>query len=422
VRSLLIALLLTSAVVAEEEETATPAVAEPSCVTHCHGKEAEAYRLDIHRDSLACIDCHGGDPTAQRDKLRSHDPAKGFVGTPARRTIPELCGGCHSDPVRMAFRDIATDQLAHYRVSKHGRAVLDRGDDRAAVCSDCHGAHGIRPRSDPNALTAAENLPAMCGSCHSDPELMAAFGLPSDTVSIFLTSIHGRTLEAGETRGSPTCIDCHGKHGATAPRFGSVVQVCSHCHANTGREYERGAHHRSEEMRCDSCHEEEGQEFRRYACTACHGVHGIQAPGEEIYTGEGPGSCFHCHREPDAAHALVETIIGKRDDLLTVMRETRDSVEAAKRRGLFLDHEEIYLRESNRALIALGPLSHSLESDRISAHLEQGMRRQDRTRDKIEKQQVVLRDRRLVLLVAAFLFLLLAALLLIKLRALRRLS
>jgi predicted CXXCH cytochrome family protein len=300
--------------------------------------------------------------------------------------------------------------------------VLERGDERAAVCSDCHGAHGIRSRSDPNALTSDENLPGMCGRCHSDAELMAQYGLPSDTVSIFLSSVHGRTLTEGETRGSPTCTDCHGKHGAAAPRFGSVVRVCSHCHANTGQDYEQSAHHHSEEMRCDACHEEEGQEFRRYACTACHGVHGIQTPGEELYLGEGPGSCRHCHREAGDATALIEEITGGRQRLLDVMRETRDAVENAKLRGLFLDHEGIYLRESYRALIELGPLSHSLHKDRIVEHFEQGVRRQDRTREKILKQRVVLRDRKLVLFVASFLFLLLAALLLIKLKALRRLS
>ena len=382
-RTLVAILLFASAALAADE---------PSCVTHCHGKEAEAYRLDVHRGVLGCIDCHGGDASAHRDKDRSHDPAKGFVGRPARTAIPELCGGCHADPARMAFREVPIDQLAHYRVSKHGRAVLERGDERAAVCSDCHGAHGIRPRSDPNALTSDQNLPEMCASCHADAELMSQYGLPSDTVSIFPSSVRPWTL------------------------------VCSHCHANTGREYERGAHHRAETMRCDACHEEEGQEFRRYSCTACHGVHGIQTPGDELYVGEGPGSCFHCHREPDAAHTLVESITGGRDRLLEIMRETRDAVEDAKRRGLFLDHEDLYLRESKRALIALGPLSHSLESDRIAGHLEQGVHRQDRTREKIVKKRVVLRDRRLVLFAASFLFLLLAALLFIKLKALRRLS
>ena len=36
--------------------------------------------MDVHRAALRCVDCHGGDPAAMRDKEKAHDPAKGYRG------------------------------------------------------------------------------------------------------------------------------------------------------------------------------------------------------------------------------------------------------------------------------------------------------------------------------------------------------
>lgn len=415
-RSLAAVLVLALAAVAQE-----PA-AEPSCVTHCHGEQKTAHAASVHALALACVDCHGGNPAAQRDKEKSHDPASGYRGRIARAKVPELCARCHSDPLRMNPFALPTDQLAHYRASNHGQALFERGDTNVAVCIDCHGTHEILAAHDPRAATAPANLPDTCGHCHSDGEKMKAYGLPADSVGRFLKSVHGQALVAGR-RGAPSCAGCHGSHGAAPPGVREVVQVCGQCHVNTQEHYRRSPHFGSGDMQCRACHEnEEGSGYRGAGCTACHATHETQAPGDWMYQGSGVGQCGHCHREPDASREIAAAISAGRQRLEDAMAETRAAIRRAKRRGLFIDQEEIYLRESKRALVSLQPLAHSLDRALIDKALLDGLKRHDRAREVIAKQATRLRDRRILVGALTAILLLLTGLLAAKLRAVRRLS
>jgi len=415
VRSLAFVLALALAAFAQDPASGS------SCVTHCHGEQKTAHAASVHASALACVDCHGGNPAAHRDKEKSHDPAARYVGVPARREIPELCGACHSDPLRMHVFALPTDQLAHYRTSSHGKALFERGDTKVAVCIDCHGTHAILGAADPAAATAPANLPDTCGRCHADPERMEPYGLPSDSVARFLKSVHGRALRQ-ERRGAPSCADCHGSHGTAPPGVGGVVQVCGHCHVNTQENYRRSPHFGSEEMQCSACHEEKGAGYRGAGCTACHSTHEIVATGDWMYEGDEVGQCGHCHREADASRELAAAIRDGRQRLEDAREETRDEIRDAKARGLFIDQEEIYLRESARALVSVQPLTHSLDRALIEKSLHEGLKRHDRAREVIAKQGTRLRDRRILVGALTAVLLLLTGLLAAKLRAVRRLS
>ena len=55
--------------------------------TQCMSCHTQTDARSMHTSPnvrLGCTDCHGGDPTAQRDKDASHAAAKGFVGRIAR--------------------------------------------------------------------------------------------------------------------------------------------------------------------------------------------------------------------------------------------------------------------------------------------------------------------------------------------------
>jgi hypothetical protein len=120
---------------------------------------------------------------------------------------------------------------------------------RGLSCNDCHGG-------DPNADTkeAAKDprkgylgkpktldIPAYCGKCHSDANLMKRFNpsLRVDQEREYYTSVHGKLLkEKGETRVA-TCISCHSVHGIRAPTDPlssvyptNVAETCSKCHAS----------------------------------------------------------------------------------------------------------------------------------------------------------------------------------------------
>jgi hypothetical protein len=398
----------------------------PSCVTHCHGAEQVAHKASVHADALACTDCHGGDPAAQRDQAKSHDPAKGFVGKVPRANVPALCGDCHADPRRMHAYGLPTDPLVQYRSSAHGQALFGKGDGNVAVCTDCHGVHGILPAHDPRAPTARANQPATCGKCHADEARMRPYGVPADTVARFERSVHGVALLSGESRGAPACADCHGSHGAVPPGVRDVVQVCGQCHEHTAERYRESPHAGQADMRCLACHEEDAAKdplgFAGQDCTACHGTHDIGAAGRGMLEGDAVGHCGHCQRGDEAPKAAAQTILDGMRRLEDSMRRTEDELRDAKRRGLFLDHEELYLRESERALVFVEPLAHSLDLPAISKHLEDGLKRQDRTLESLGKEGKKLRDRKILLSGLAGLLLLLAALAALKLQALRRLS
>ncbi|MFI5403577.1 MAG: cytochrome c3 family protein [Planctomycetota bacterium] len=397
-----------------------------SCVTHCHGAEQVAHKASVHAGTLACTDCHGGDPSAQRDKEKSHDPAKGFVGKPPRANVPALCGDCHADPARMHAFGLATDPLVQYRASIHGQRLFGKGDENVAVCTDCHGVHGILPAQDPRAPTARENQPATCGRCHADAAKMTPYGVPADVVARFEKSVHGRALLVERSRGAPACADCHGSHGAVPPGVRDLVQVCGQCHEHTAEQYRKSPHFGAKDMRCAACHEEEAKKdplaYAGQECTACHGTHDIGTADRGMLEGDAVGHCGHCHRKDETAKAAAQSIVEGTRRLEHAMARTRDELRAAKRKGLFIDHEELYLRESERALVFARPLAHSLDLAAISKHLEDGLKRQDRTLETLGKEGKKLRDRRILLSGLAGILLLLAALAALKLQELRRLS
>lgn len=379
---------------------------EISCTANCHGKEAKSLRDSVHFGALSCIDCHGGDPTALRDKDGSHAADAGFRGSLAREEIPSLCGDCHADPVRMHAFALRADQLILYRASGHGRALFERGNEKAAVCTDCHGAHGILPASDPRASTAKANLPATCGACHADPELMQASGLATDVVQQYAEGVHGRALLEEEVRGAPSCADCHGSHGAAPPGVGEVVDVCGRCHPLEKEYYQTSAHFSVPEM----------------GCATCHGTHAIRAPGPELYAGDGPGRCGECHDDGGEAQVFADDVARGRERLVEGLAETQRLIDEGKSKGLWFEQEAVYRRESKRVLVEVLTLTHSLDAAAIAERYEKGVGRQEDTREKIAKKMSALRDRKIILSALVFLLLLLAGLLTLKLRAIRRLS
>ncbi|HEX5136098.1 MAG TPA: hypothetical protein VFY93_03940 [Planctomycetota bacterium] len=413
-----LSLLLLLAALARAEDA-------PSCVTHCHGAEKVSHDASIHANALTCTDCHGGDPTAQRDEARSHDPAKGFVGRIARPRIPALCGDCHADPQRMHAYGLATDPLVQYKTSVHGQALFGKGDENVAVCTDCHGVHGILPAQDPRAPTARVNQPATCGRCHADEAKMKRYGVPADTVVRFQRSVHGIALAAG-ARGAPACTDCHGSHGAVPPGVRDLVQVCGQCHERTAEQYRKSPHAGAVDMRCLACHEGDAPKdplgFAGQDCTACHRTHDIAVADRAMLAGAAVGHCGHCHRKDEGPMGAAQAILDGTRRLEEAMARTKQELDAAKARGLFIEHESLYLNESRRDLVFVEPLMHSLDLPTITKDLKEGIDRQDRTRESLKKEGTKLRDRKILLSGLAGLLLLLAALAALKLQALRRLS
>ena len=180
----------------------------------CHPDARVAHETGVHaQERVGCISCHGGN-AATLDTEAAHRGA--FRSLAERAEIPAFCAECHADLAKMRSYNLAVDQYAIYQTSEHGRAVA-RGEDRAAVCTDCHGVHDIRGADDPQSRVAPRNLPATCGQCHGNAELMNDFGLDPAVITDYRSSIHGRALFEGGNQAAPNCTSCHGVHGAAPP-------------------------------------------------------------------------------------------------------------------------------------------------------------------------------------------------------------
>ncbi|MDX9753654.1 MAG: cytochrome c3 family protein [bacterium] len=115
----------------------------------CHQGIKEIFDTSIHspfvnktNDPLPiCEDCH-----SSHSIKRSDD--KGF-----RTELAQTCGKCHERLV------------ASYFETYHGKASK-LGDDVAAKCSDCHGAHNIFPNVDPRSTLSHDNIVDTCKQCH----------------------------------------------------------------------------------------------------------------------------------------------------------------------------------------------------------------------------------------------------------------
>ncbi len=139
--------------------------------------------------------------------------------------------------------------------------------------------------------------------------------------------------------------------------------------------------------------------------------------------GNAVGHCGHCHRQADAAvDAFAKALIDGTNRLADKMKETKDRIKAAKNSSLFLKGEATYLRESERTLVSVRPLAHSLDRAAVEAHLSEGVQRQERTEESIAKEETALRDRKILSVALVFLLGLLGALFMVKLDAVRRLS
>ncbi len=321
------------------------AAQEPQSCVKCHEKEHRAEAGSPHDRVATCTDCHGGNPRAP-EKEASHG---GFTGKIARAAVPALCARCHSEPRRMNPSGLPTDQHAQYLTSKHAEAVA-RGNLKAAVCTDCHGTHGLRRARDPQSPVHPSRVPATCGRCHSDPAVMAGTGHPADEEALYRKGIHGeRLLGKGDTA-APNCASCHGNHGAVPPGSSDVGRTCGKCHVRQREFFEASPH---------AFYARDGA-FKE--CTGCHANHAIVRGYPEI-----SGRCAPCHEPGDkelvAWKSLRDLVESSRDRF----QRTADRVGRFARAGLHTDEEQVSLEEARTSLLQLAPLQHTLDLKKVGA-------------------------------------------------------
>ena len=179
--------------------------------------------------------------------------------------------------------------------------------DRGVRCHDCHGgdpasyetpqAHGGAFKG---SLGKLESV-AVCASCHSDPDQMRQYGLPSDQIAELRTSRHGQLLLDEGNLDAPSCSDCHDPHTTLRSddaRSGvhptNISATCARCHDDSGLMAPYGiptgqvAEHRHSAHGIALFEE---QNFAAPTCIGCHGSHAALPPD----VGEISNVCGRCH-------------------------------------------------------------------------------------------------------------------------------
>jgi len=264
----------------------------PKCAT-CHADQVTRYEHGIHANAAAagntnvakCQDCHGN----VHEILPASDP-KSKV---AHGNIPATCGACHGKEMVMATSGMSSAPFNSYEQSVHGKAV-NGGSEKAAVCTDCHGAHDILPGTDPQSPIAKFNVPNNCGKCHANVE------------AIYKESVHGEALSRGNWQ-SPACTDCHGIHTIKSPSdAGSSVaaanigNTCAQCHASVRLTSEFGVPGNRVSSYLASYHGMASKVGSTTVanCASCHGVHNIlpsSDPNSTINPANLAKTCGKCH-------------------------------------------------------------------------------------------------------------------------------
>jgi len=163
-----------------------------------------------------CVSCHG---------VHGIRGAKNPLSKIYPKRVHETCGACHANPATMAGLTlpdgslIPTNQLAEYRASVHGRALLERGDLGAPTCNNCHGNHAAMP-------VGLSSVSQSCGLCHAG------------NASLFDGSKHKQAFEAHKW---PQCGQCHGHHGIAKTRDSMLAAgpeaLCTKCHQQYAKDH-----------------------------------------------------------------------------------------------------------------------------------------------------------------------------------------
>lgn len=368
---------------------------------------AESFSKDVHRQfGLSCQDCHGGNPL-QDDVELAKD--KSFKGAPQKVKIPEFCGSCHSNSeyMRRFNPNLRVDQLQLYWTSQHGQ-LLKKGDTQVAVCTDCHGVHGIQASNFPKSQTFPWNIPQTCGRCHSSQEYLRPYSIPVNQEEEYMESVHAKALFEKKDLSAPTCNDCHGNHGAIPPEVASIAFVCRQCHPSAG------------ELFSQSPHKAPFDGLGISECEACHGNHKILAPTDELLAGGRNDVCSQCHDAGTKPYNVGLQMKQQIDSYVASFQSAKDLLERAEKQGVEVSEPKFKLQEASTSLILVRNLTHELSLSEMEGKLGEGNKVIEEVKARGEAALREAKFRKTGLIIATFFILLLAIALYLKIRQLEK--
>lgn len=239
-----------------------------------------AFGNSVHgQANLQCVDCH------TQIEGYPHPPLQ--ASTRRQYTISQYqtCAQCHRDKYESTLDSVHQKALA-------------AGNFEAAVCTDCHGAHDVKPADEPRT-----QIPQTCRQCHTQ------------IYDRYRQSVHGEALIGEGNSDVPTCIDCHGVHEVEGPAVNDQFRlfsprICARCHADEELMAKYDISTDVFETYVSDFHGTTvtlfqkvtpDQETNKPVCIDCHGVHDIARaddPDSPVISENLVTTCRRCH--PDA--------------------------------------------------------------------------------------------------------------------------
>lgn len=309
---------------------------------------------------------------------------------------------------------------------------------RGLSCNDCHGgdpnddtqAGAKDPRKGYLGKPKKLDIPAYCGKCHSDANLMKRFNpsLRVDQEKEYYTSVHGQLLKGGDDRVA-TCISCHSVHGIRAVKDPlssvyplNVAQTCATCHANDNymrsfgiptdqfEKYKSSVHAKALNVKqdlsaptcndchgnhgatppgiasvanvCGQCHARQAELFqtsphkaafdqRQLAeCVTCHNNHAIAQPTDQMIGTSQGALCINCHKSGDKGFIAAGMMRSRIEELISSINKSNEILNRAERAGMEVSKPKFELKGATDALTHARVIIHSssmTEVDKVVA-------------------------------------------------------
>lgn len=242
--------------------------------------DQDQFMQSIHGERLNCTDCHRNISDYPHPEITAQSRRAFSL------TLYDSCKRCHFANYTKTLESI------HFK-------LLSKGDTRAPVCVDCHGAHNVTRPDLPRAM-----ISHTCQKCHAS------------VYQTYSTSVHGKALLLDANPDVPVCTDCHRAHDIEDPRTAGFMErtpeLCGKCHANEKMMKKYGLSTSVLQSYLQDFHgvttsfykSEKQKEVAAWkaVCTDCHGVHDItkvDSANSKVLKANLLKSCRKCH--PDAS-------------------------------------------------------------------------------------------------------------------------
>jgi hypothetical protein len=233
---------------------------------------------------------------------------------------------------------------------------------------------------------------------------MKGYNLPTDQVAKYEKSVHGLLLLSKDDPSTPTCNDCHGKHGSFPAAANALSRSCDRCHLKSRNNSDL------------SPHREAFTKLGLSQCDPCHRYHDTPSSSDdELGLGSGV-MCADCHDEGTAAGQGTIVMRGLIDDLKQRIVLAEAAAAKAEKGGYVMSETRFALTEATNQLITARTTVHFCDTMKLKEVTSKGISATERAIASAHLAMGLLAYRRRMIALFSFVVLLTAGALYLKMR------